>query len=159
MRRVHSADTAPEKKVRSLLHKLGFRFRLQRKDLPGKPDIILPKHKTVVFIHGCFWHRHPGCSRATTPATNQDYWLPKFDRTIKRDLKSQNDLRRIGWNVIVVWECELRDLDLLSEKLKNEIPAPQCYSDSAPILPMAAEQQETYQKKEDNSLPHRFFRR
>jgi DNA mismatch endonuclease (patch repair protein) len=110
MRRVRSTDTTPERKVRSLLHKLGFRFRLQRRDLPGKPDIVLPKRRTVIFVHGCFWHRHPGCSRATTPSSSQEYWLPKFRRTIERDKKNQDELRRQGWNVIVVWECEVKHL-------------------------------------------------
>jgi DNA mismatch endonuclease, patch repair protein len=147
MRRVHSENTTPEKKVRSLLHKLGFRFRLHRKDLPGNPDILLPRHRTAIFVHGCFWHRHPGCSRASTPATNQNYWLPKFNRTVKRDLKNQCDLQCSGWNVIIVWECELRDLDLLSKRLKNEIRGLRIYSDSAPIFSTAAEKQVIFEKK------------
>jgi len=102
MRRVRSTDTTPEKKVRFLLHKLGFRFRLHRSDLPGKPDIILPKHCAVVFVHGCFWHRHQGCPYATTPASRQEYWLPKFKRTVERDKRNQEELRNKGWNVIVI---------------------------------------------------------
>ena len=121
MRRVRSKDTIPEKTVRSLLHRLGFRFRLHRKDLPGKPDIVLPKHKTVVFVHGCFWHRHVGCARATTPASRKDYWLPKFQRTVWRDKANQEELRQLGWNVIVVWECELRDIARLAAKLPRLI--------------------------------------
>ena len=114
MRRVRSVNTAPEIKVRSLLHRLGFRFRLHRKDLPGNPDIVLPKHSAVIFVHGCFWHRHPGCSRTTTPASHRDYWLPKFSRTVERDFKNQEQLRSSGWKVVVVWECELKNLDILS---------------------------------------------
>ena len=145
MRRVRSENTSTEKKVRSLLHSLGFRFRLHRKDLPGKPDIVLPKHAAAVFVHGCFWHRHEECRRASTPADHPDYWLPKFKRTVARDQKNQNELRRRGWNVIVVWECELRDLDQLAERLKNEIAASRIsYSQASPNLRMAAEKQETY---------------
>ncbi len=118
MRCVHSTDTTPERKVRSLLHKLGYRFRIHRPDLPGKPDIVLPKRRTVVFVHGCFWHRHQGCPRATTPASRQEYWLPKFRRTVDRDRKNQEELRQRGWNVVVVWECETKDL---KEKLGNRI--------------------------------------
>ncbi len=117
MRRVHGKNTTPEKIVRSMLHRLGFRFRLHDKNLPGNPDIILPKHKTTIFVHGCFWHRHSGCPRASTPATRQEYWLPKFRRTIERDAENQARLRNAGWNVIVVWECELKDRVRLGEKL------------------------------------------
>ncbi len=121
MRRVRSADTTPERKVRSLLHKLGLRFRLHRSDLPGKPDIVLPKHRTVVFVHGCFWHRHQGCPHATTPASRQEYWLPKFRRTVERDKKNQEELHRQGWNVVVVWECEMKNLGLLAEQIMRNI--------------------------------------
>ncbi len=117
MRRVRGKNTAPEIAVRSLLHRLGFRFRLHRGDLPGKPDIVLPKHKTTIFVNGCFWHRHVGCSRASTPASHREYWLPKFRRTIERDKANQEELRRRGWNVIVVWECELGDIDRLAARL------------------------------------------
>jgi DNA mismatch endonuclease (patch repair protein) len=117
MRRVRSTDTVPERKVRSLLHKIGFRFRLHRQDLPGKPDIVLPKHRTVVFVHGCFWHRHQGCQHATTPASRQEYWRPKFRRTIERDKKNQEDLRQHGWNVVVVWECKTKELAVLTVEL------------------------------------------
>lgn len=122
MRRVRSRDTTPEVAVRSLLHRLGFRFRLHRNDLPGKPDLVLPKHNTAIFIHGCFWHRHENCSRATTPSTRQDYWLPKFQRAVERDKVNQDNLRRAGWKVIVVWECELRDADRLALRLNRNIP-------------------------------------
>jgi DNA mismatch endonuclease (patch repair protein) len=142
---VHSTDTTSERKVHTLLHNIGFRFRLHRPDLPGKPDIVLPKHHTVVFVHGCFWHRHQDCPHATTPASRQDYWLPKFKRTVARDQKNQNELNRRGWNVIVVWECELRDLDQLAQRLKNEIAASRSsYPQVSPNLRMAAEKQETY---------------
>ena len=152
MRRVRSTNTTPERKVRSLLHRLGFRFRLHRKDLPGKPDIVLPKHSTVVFVHGCFWHRHTGCSQASTPATHQDYWLSKFNRTIERDQRNQKDLQQRGWNVILVWECELRELNRLAERLTSAITASPCiYSQDLPIVQMAAETQESYQSGENQS--------
>lgn len=148
MRRVRSTNTTPERKVRSLLHHLGFRFRLHRKDLPGKPDIVLPKYSTVVFVHGCFWHRHPGCPRASTPATHQDYWLLKFKRTEKRDQENQKELHRRGWNVILIWECELREINLLAEWLTRAITASQCtYAQDFPIAQMAAEALESYQSK------------
>jgi DNA mismatch endonuclease, patch repair protein len=121
MQRIRSEDTKPEKIVRSLLHQLGFRFRLHRKKLPGSPDIVLPKYQSVIFVHGCFWHRHPGCSRATTPRTRQEYWLPKFRRTVERDRKNQNELRELGWNVIVIWECEIRKSEELGSRFMQTL--------------------------------------
>lgn len=145
MRRVHSMDTSPEKKVRSLLHRLGFRFRLHRKDLPGRPDIVLPKHKTAIFVHGCFWHRHQGCKRATTPASRQNYWLPKFTRTVERDVRNSEELRRRGWNIIIVWECELRDLGDLENRLQAALCSKRdIYRQDVQVLPLAAEAQKTY---------------
>lgn len=145
MRRVRSKDTSPERKVRSLLHRRGFRFRLHRKDLPGAPDIVLPKYDTVIFVHGCFWHRHPGCSRATTPATRREYWLPKFERTVRRDAKNQAELRRLGWNVVIVWECELRDLDELGRWLENAVRyGGDGYETDEFAIPMAAEARAAY---------------
>lgn len=122
MAQVKGRNTGPEKAVRSLLHQLGYRFRLQRSDLPGKPDIVLPKFKTVLFVHGCFWHRHPGCKRATTPASNRDYWDKKFARTVARDAKNERELADMGWRVLVVWECELKDMDALEGKLTSFLP-------------------------------------
>lgn len=119
MRRVHGKDTVPEIQVRSILHRLGFRYALHKKDLPGAPDIVLTRHRTVVFVNGCFWHRHRGCKRASTPASRQDYWLPKFERTIARDKSAKRLLRKLGWRVIIVWECELRDPDRLRERLRR----------------------------------------
>lgn len=117
MAAVKSQNTTPELVVRRLLHKAGFRFRLYRKDLPGKPDIVLPKYKTVIFVHGCFWHRHPGCKHASMPSTRQDYWLPKLDRNFERDKKNLSELHAIGWNFLVIWECETKDKAALSEKI------------------------------------------
>jgi len=107
MSRIRSKDTGPEMRVRSALHRAGYRFRLHVKDLPGKPDIVLPKYKTVIFVHGCFWHRHKGCSNATMPSTNQEFWKEKFKRNVDRDKREQAELKKLGWNVIVVWECEV----------------------------------------------------
>lgn len=126
MSRVKGRNTEPERRVRSLLHRLGFRFRIQRKDLPGTPDVVLPKYKTVIFVHGCFWHRHAGCKRATTPANNAEYWQKKFARNVARDALVERTLRESGWRVIIVWECELRDMDVLalslSRRIRNEEP-------------------------------------
>jgi len=119
MRQVKGRDTSPEKIVRSLLHRMGYRFRLQRDDLPGKPDIVLPRFKTVVFVNGCFWHRHSGCKRATTPATNVDYWQTKFARNVARDARNQAELEKMGWRVVIVWECELKDKTTLEKRLDD----------------------------------------
>ena len=107
MSRIRSTDTKPEMIVRSFLHKKGFRFRLHVKTLPGHPDIVLPKHKTVIEIRGCFWHRHPGCKSATTPSSNIEFWQAKFKRNIERDKKNAEELKSLGWRLIVVWECEV----------------------------------------------------
>lgn len=122
MSRIRNRDTRPEKLVRSLLHRMGFRFRLHRKDLPGKPDIILPRHHAVVMVHGCYWHRHPGCHFAYTPKSNQEFWVNKFRDNINRDLRQQQELTALGWRVLTVWECETRDPETLSERLRRELP-------------------------------------
>ncbi len=111
MSRIKGKDTRPEIVVRSILHRLGYRFRLHRKDLPGKPDIVLPKHETVIFVNGCFWHRHKGCPQATTPKSNTAFWKKKFADTIKRDRKQQRLLKEAGWRVLVLWECQINDSD------------------------------------------------
>lgn len=108
MRSVKSKNTTPELLIRSMLHRLGFRFRLHRKDLPGSPDVVLPRYRTVIFVHGCFWHRHPGCRLTTTPKSRQSYWLPKFQGNVERDRRNIEALQKLGWQVIVVWECEIR---------------------------------------------------
>lgn len=107
MARIGQKNTKPELLVRGALHRLGFRFRLHKRDLPGRPDIVLPKYRTVIFVHGCFWHRHPGCRRTTTPATRKAFWLNKFEANIARDRKATETLERAGWNVLVLWECEV----------------------------------------------------
>lgn len=122
MKSVRHKDTKPELVVRRVLHALGLRFRVQRKDLPGTPDIVLPKHRTVIFVHGCFWHRHAGCRLSTTPQTRQEYWLPKFEANIERDTRKRLELEAIGWRVLVVWECETRDPGALSARLSQYFP-------------------------------------
>ena len=108
MSRIRSSNTKIEVEVRSWLFKKGFRFRKNDKRYPGKPDVVLPKYKTVIFVNGCFWHRHEGCKYATTPKTRTDYWIDKFNRNIENDKKHKKQLEEMGWNVIVVWECELK---------------------------------------------------
>lgn len=117
MAKVRGKDTKPEIKVRSLIHRLGYRFRLQRKDLPGKPDIVLPRHRKVVFVHGCFWHGHKHCKHAERPKSNTDYWNTKIDRNIKRDKKSVKELVDRGWEVLTIWECQTKSMDKLSALL------------------------------------------
>ena len=117
MSRVSGKNTKPEIAVRSLLHNLGFRFRLHRKDLPGKPDITLPKHKKVIFVHGCFWHGHKDCSRSKRPATNEQFWRNKLDKNIERDKTNVNALKKLGWEVLTVWACEVKDTDKLKTTL------------------------------------------
>ena len=107
MSRIRSSNTSPELALRRALHALGFRFRLHRKDLPGRPDIVLPRYSTVVFVHGCFWHRHAGCKVASTPKSNTEFWVEKFNRNVARDNRSSESLKAQGWKVIVTWECEL----------------------------------------------------
>jgi len=108
MSRIRSKDTKPEMLVRKFLHKNGFRYRLHVKDLPGKPDIVLPKYKTVIFIHGCFWHGHEGCKYYVVPKSNVTYWLPKIKKNVSRDISSENKLKTNEWNIIKIWECELK---------------------------------------------------
>jgi DNA mismatch endonuclease (patch repair protein) len=107
MSRIRSSNTSPEVALRRALHALGLRFRLHRKDLPGRPDIVLPRYRTAIFVHGCFWHRHDGCKIASTPKSNTEFWMEKFNRNIARDTRSREMLEAQGWRVIVVWECEL----------------------------------------------------
>ena len=107
MSRIRGADTKPEWVLRCALHRFGFRYRLRNKHLPGKPDLVFPKYKAVIFVHGCYWHRHAGCKRASTPKTNVDFWTAKFAGTVARDKRAIQDLQALGWRVLVLWECEL----------------------------------------------------
>ena len=119
MAAIKSKDTKPEIAVRKLLHSLGYRFRLHRKDLPGSPDIVLPKYKTVIFVHGCFWHRHENCKYATSPKTREEFWENKFNANIKRDLEVQKEIKNIGWKSIILWECEINKKNILDKKIKE----------------------------------------
>lgn len=118
MQAVKSKNTGPEMKVRRLLHAMGYRFRLHRKDLPGKPDIVLPKHRKAIFVHGCFWHSH-GCPKGQPPKSRFDYWLPKLERNAMRDREKIEQLEKLGWRVLVVWQCEIKDTDVLAKRLST----------------------------------------
>lgn len=113
MSRIGQKNTKPELAVRRTLHRLGLRYRLHKNDLPGRPDIVFPSQRLAIFVHGCFWHRHEGCKLATTPKTNTDFWLQKFDTNVRRDADTQVSLEQLGWNSFVVWECETRRLETL----------------------------------------------
>ena len=119
MSRVKGRDTKPETLVRSFVHRMGFRFRLHRRDLPGKPDILLPRHNKVIFVHGCFWHGHKHCPRSERPTTNERFWNKKLDGNIERDKRCRRKLRRMGWEVLVVWQCETRNPEKLLKKIER----------------------------------------
>ena len=119
MSRIRGKDTTPERAVRSMVHGLGYRFRLHGRDLPGRPDLVLPRLRTVIFVHGCFWHRHARCRYATTPATRRAFWLEKFERNVERDRRTAAALRRLGWSVITVWECQLRRPEKVRVRLER----------------------------------------
>ncbi len=119
MSRIKSKNTRPELIVRKYLYSKGIRYRLHRKTLPGKPDIVVSKIKSVLFINGCFWHHHEGCKRANWPKSNKDYWIPKIERNIVRDAENASSLEKLGWNRIVVWECEIGGLE--SHKILQEM--------------------------------------
>lgn len=107
MSRIRGRNTKPEVVLRKALHRRGFRFRLNAKKLPGSPDIVLPRWKTVLFVHGCYWHRHPRCRKATTPSSNVEFWAKKFQQNVERDARNIRDLQEAGWSVGVVWECAI----------------------------------------------------
>lgn len=118
MSHIGARDTGPERAVRSVLHRMGYRFRLHRTDLPGKPDIVLPRFGTAIFVHGCFWHRHKGCRFAYTPKSRRKFWLGKLESNVTRDRRVNRELAKLGWHVVTVWECELRFPDRLSKRLE-----------------------------------------
>ena len=117
MSAIKSKNTKPEIKVRKVLHSMGYRFRLHSKDLPGSPDIVLPKYKTVIFVHGCFWHRHKNCKYASTPKTRQEFWNKKFTENIKRDSEIQDKIKNLDWRSVVIWECETKNMENLRDKI------------------------------------------
>ena len=116
---VGSRDTAPEWIVRRMFHGMGLRFRLHRNTLPGCPDIVLPRWSTVVFVSGCFWHRHSGCRLAQDPQRNSEFWQAKFRRNVERDRENQRELRRLGWRVVTIWECETKSPERLLRRLRR----------------------------------------
>jgi DNA mismatch endonuclease, patch repair protein len=119
MSRIKGRDTGPERRVRSLLHRLGFRFSLRRKDLPGRPDIVLPMRGVAVFVHGCFWHRHEKCRNSVLPKTRPEFWLAKLSRNVERDQQNAFALKQLGWRVLTIWECELENEPILTKKLRR----------------------------------------
>ncbi len=132
MSRVRRANTKPELMVRRLLHALGFRFRLHRRGLPGTPDIVLPRHRTAIFVHGCFWHRHEGCTKTTTPKTRQAFWQAKFDANVARDRRNLDLLETLGWRPVVIWECETKDAGSLGARLSTLLASPSPAGDCRP---------------------------
>lgn len=120
MSRIKGRDTKPEKTLRSLLHRNGFRFRIHYSKLPGRPDIVLPKYRSVIFVHGCFWHRHPGCRYAYTPKSRTEFWNEKLNGNVERDRENISLLRKAGWYPIIVWECELKkNADVVLTKISD----------------------------------------
>ncbi len=117
MRRIRGKNTTPEMVVRRAIHRLGLRFRIHRRDMPGTPDIVLRKYGLVIFVHGCFWHRHEGCRRCTTPKTRIDFWNEKFKKNVERDRRNGDTLRSQGWNVLIIWECQTKNLAALDALL------------------------------------------
>lgn len=130
MARVRSSDTKPELTLRSALHRLGFRFRLHRKNLPGTPDIVMPGRMTAIFVNGCFWHRHEGCKRATLPSTRSEFWSAKLQKNVERDALATEQLERLGYRVLVFWECEIRRKEQVQSLILERLGVP---SDGAAI--------------------------
>lgn len=118
MRAVKSRDTKPEMMVRRMVHAMGYRYRLHRKDLPGKPDLVFPSRRKVIFVHGCFWHGHDCKRGARTPKTNRDYWQAKIQRNMVRDAQRRSELSQSGWAVLTIWECEIKESEILSDNIR-----------------------------------------
>lgn len=123
MARVRSTDTRPEVFVRKLIYGLGYRFRLHGRDLPGHPDIVFRKRAKVIFVHGCFWHRHAGCTLARLPKSRLDFWMPKLEGNRKRDERSKRELQQMGWKVLIVWECQLKRPVVLAGRIRRFLDA------------------------------------
>jgi DNA mismatch endonuclease (patch repair protein) len=124
MRRIRKTDTKPEMAVRRLVHKIGFRFRLHRHDLPGTPDLVFVARRKVIFVHGCFWHQHVCRLGKKQPSSNRAYWLPKLARNVERDAITRRTLQRLGWKVMVIWECETKDADGLASRIAKFLQRP-----------------------------------
>ena len=119
MSRVGAKDTSPEIRVRKRAHAMGLRYRLHRSDIPGTPDLVFPKYRVIIFVHGCFWHRHPGCKKATLPKSQVRFWQNKFDSNVARDRRAIDDLNALGWRVSIIWECETKNTQALSLQLRG----------------------------------------
>jgi DNA mismatch endonuclease (patch repair protein) len=119
MARIRSSNTQPELAVRRMLHAMGLRFRLHRRDLPGRPDLVLPRHRLVILVHGCFWHQHAGCRLASNPKSHRKYWAPKLAGNVERDKRNTTLLRKAGWRVETIWECEARKPEALAARLER----------------------------------------
>lgn len=119
MSAVHSKDTKPEMAVRKAVHALGYRYRLHAANLPGKPDLVFPSRGKVIFVHGCFWHRHSKCKYATMPKTRPEFWQDKFSANMTRDRRTRRELKQLGWEVLTVWQCELKKPEKLTERLND----------------------------------------
>ena len=119
MSRIRGKNTKPELYVRSLLHRLGYRFRIHSQTLPGRPDVVLTKYGTVIFVHGCFWHRHRNCKYAYTPKSRAAFWQKKFNENVERDTKARRALMKLGWNVITIWECEVPNSKIIEKKIHS----------------------------------------
>ena len=117
MSQIKGRNTLPERRVRSVIHRLGFRFSLRRKDLPGRPDIVLTRYKIAIFVHGCFWHRHERCANAVMPKTRPEFWAAKLNGNVERDARNAHELKKRGWKVFIIWECESEDESRLATKL------------------------------------------
>ncbi|MCJ2029511.1 very short patch repair endonuclease [Methylobacterium sp. J-043] len=124
MANIGSKNTNPEINVRRIAHAAGYRFRLHRRDLPGAPDLVFPARRRIVFVHGCFWHRHPGCRLASEPKTKADFWQAKFERNVSRDAASEAALIADGWSVLTIWECETRQPDSVAARLREFLGPP-----------------------------------
>jgi DNA mismatch endonuclease (patch repair protein) len=119
MSKIKGKNTKPEMVVRSVCHEIGLRYRLHRKDLPGKPDLVFPKYRLCLFVHGCFWHRHPGCKYAYTPKSRLDFWLPKLAKNVERDVCAQQMLLKLGWRVAIIWECHTKNREVLRTEIRK----------------------------------------
>jgi DNA mismatch endonuclease, patch repair protein len=119
MSRIRGKDTAPELAIRRLVYSEGYRYRLHVKKLPGQPDLVFPMTQKVIFVHGCFWHMHPNCPKGRPPKSKLDYWVPKLEENRRRDLRNERELRKKGWRILVVWQCELKDIEKLKRRILN----------------------------------------
>jgi DNA mismatch endonuclease (patch repair protein) len=136
MSRIRSSDTKPERVVRRLVTGMGLRYRLQRRDLPGKPDLVFGPRRTVIFVHGCFWHQHPGgCNAARMPKANREFWETKLQRNVHRDQETTKALRQLGWRVLTIWECETKQPEKLLHRLQRLLPVDGAHRTDPPDLP------------------------